>query len=145
MALVARPLTGEDLERLSALERRHLADHGGEPLVSAAALGLYGRSGHAFVVERGGEPVGFVLGRAVWDGRRATLTAQRLAVADPGDIEAIDALLAALTKSAYDAGVYRLELRLDAGAQEAIERGIASGFRPAPITLLTRILGSGQG
>lgn len=145
MALVARPLSVSDLGPLEAIELRHLEAFGGDALVTAASLGYYQRSGHAFVVERAGAAVGFVLARALWDGRRATVSAARFALADPGDEAAADALLAALTKSAYDAGAYRLELQLDDGAGSAIARSLDSGFRRSGITQLVRTLGSGGG
>lgn len=145
MALVVRPLERVDFETLSALDRCHVEAYGSEPLVSEAALGFYQRSGHAFVVERDGEAVGFTLGSALWNGQHATVVVTRLAVADQGDFEALDALFAAVTKSAYDAGVYRLELRFDTGADGAIDRGLDHGYRRAETTLLARTLGSREG
>lgn len=142
MALESRPLDTIDLESLRALDRIHTRRFGVEPLISAASLGYYRRSGHAFVAERDGTAVGFILGRALWDGQQAAVSAARVAVAEPGDVAVLTTLVDAFTKSAYDAGVYRLELRLDDDDATAIDAGLARGYRRAAHTILSRRLGS---
>jgi hypothetical protein len=141
VALVSRPLNAADLESLAGLEARYLERHGGAPLVSAASLRFYQRSGHAFVAERAGLALGFALGRTGWDGASATVSVERIAV-DVGAPEALDALIAAVTKSAYDAGVYRIELRIPAGDGVTLERAQVSDYRSSTTRLMTRTLGS---
>lgn len=144
MAIVVRPVTEADLEALAALERHQLTRFLDRELVSAASLRYYGRSGHAFVAERSGRAVGFALGRTGWDGARATVSVERLA-AEEGAYDALDALLAAVTKSAYDAGVHRIELRVPNADAATLARAEGGGFRAEPIALWTRTLGSGGG
>lgn len=144
MALVVRPVSEDDLDAVVALEREHLARYPDRPLATAASLRYYGRSGHAFVAECSGRLLGFALGRSSWDGARASVTVERLAAADGAD-DAIDALLAAVTKSAYDAGTYRIEIRVASGDAALRARAGAEAFRPEPITLLSRTLGSRGG
>jgi hypothetical protein len=144
VAIVVRPVTEGDLGALAALERQQLARYPDRELVSAASLRFYGRSGHAFVAERSARTVGFALGRTGWDGARATVSVERLA-AEKGEREALVALLAAVTKSAYDAGVYRIELRVASADSGTLALADSNDFRTESIALLTRTLGTGGG
>jgi hypothetical protein len=119
----ARPLSPEDQEVLGPLDTRYAGHFGLEPVVTRSSVSFYVRSGHAFVAVRHGEAVGFVLAQAVWNGTRPTVYVNRLAVADRSDTEAREALLEAVTKSAYDAAVYDLQVQVpeaDDGAAQAL-------------------------
>ena len=138
----ARPLSAEDGDVLVPIDVAASERAGQEPMLSEGALAFYARSGHAFVAVREGEPCGFALAQAVWDGRRPTLRVRPLAVAESGDDEARGALLAAVTKSAYDAAVYDLVADAAEGdlrTQSVLER---EDWRPAPVRSFVRTLGS---
>jgi hypothetical protein len=137
----ARPLTPED-EALTALDRRYAEAFGLEPLLSRSSVLFYVRTGHAFVAVRAGETTGFVLAQAVWNGTRPTVMVNRLAVPDPEDTASREALLEAVTKSAYDAAVYDLWVQVpetDAAAAAALG---TKRYRPLPERLYARTLGS---
>lgn len=139
MSLLVRPLTAEDLEVLLPLDESYSRRCGSEPLVARAALSFYERSGHSFVLEEQGEAGGFLLAQAVWDGQRPTVTVRRnVASSEAGRM----ALLEAVTKSAYDAGVYDLVVEqpeVDEAGKAALA---ASGYSPRHTRLYSRVLGS---
>lgn len=138
----ARPLNGEDGPDLRSVDAAASERAGQEPMLSAGSLAFYARSGHSFVALRDGEPCGFALAQAVWDGRRPTVRLRPLAVADVADDEAREALLEAVTKSAYDAAVYDLvadAAESDLRTQSLLER---FGWRPEPVRSFRRTLGS---
>ena len=84
-----------------------------ENIISRSSVSFYGRTGHAFVAVRNTQTVGFVLAQAVWNGTRPTVYVNRLSVPDSSeDTEAREALLEAVTKSAYDAAVYDLQAQV---------------------------------
>ena len=139
MSLLVRPLTAEDLELLLPLDTKYADESDCEAVVSSASLSFYERSGHSFTVEESGEAVGFLLAQAVWDGSRPTVTVRR-SVAN--DERGLVALLEALTKSAYDAGVYDIVVeqpQTDAIGEHALEK---CGYTPRPSRLYSRVLGS---
>lgn len=147
MAIHARPLDAEDGASLRAIDESYADAHGLEPCVTLASLRFFARSGHAFTaVDDLGAVRGFVLGHAVFDGERPTVRAVRLATPPPGDEAALRALLRALTKSAYDAGVYDLRLdvpRTDLAGSAALA---FEDYRPRNEVPFGRTLGSrGQG
>jgi len=141
MPAMVRPPVVADLEALAALDAQYARRHGVATQVDRSSLAFYGRSGHAFVREDASGPLGFALAHAVWDGGRPVVRLSRLvAVAD--DPAVLAALLEAVVKSAYDAGVYDLAADVpagDAGAQAAL-RGAA--FEPRPVVRFERVLGS---
>lgn len=142
MVTHARPLDIDDAEPLAAIDRVYARAHGLEPRASEASLRFFARGGHAFVAEGGSGVLGFVLAQPVFDGERPTLWATRLASVPPGDEGVLRALLKALTKSAYDAGIYdvRVELpRADAAGAAALA---AEDYGPAPAAVYLRHLGS---
>lgn len=146
MASFARPLTPEDDERLSAIDAAYAESLGLELMVSKASISFYARSGHAFVAITEGEESGFALAHAVWNGARPVVQVSRLAVSSAHATEAREALLEAVTKSAYDAAVYDIHVFVpgaDEGAATALE---SKAYKTVPITVWQRILGSrGQG
>lgn len=138
----ARPLSPEDGPLLSAIDDA-AAERGGQgPLLNAGSLSFYARSGHAFVAIRDGEPCGFALAQAVWDGHRPTVRLRPLAVAEAADDAARDALLEAVTKSAYDAAVYDLLADADEGDAHLRSRLTRADWRPEPVRTFRRTLGS---
>ena len=108
-------------------------------------MSFYVRTGHAFVAVRAGETVGFVFAQAVWNGTRPTVYVNRLAVVEAADAartEAREALLEAVTKSAYDAAVYDLQVQVpeaDGGAAQALA---AKSYQLITERLYARVLGS---
>lgn len=104
-----------------------------------AALRFFSRSGHSFLAHFAGEVHGFVLAQAVWQGDRVTVLITRL-LADSTD--AYRGLLAAVVKSAYDAGVYEVALHVDAGNAPVIRALSEAGFTVGPLLLAVRVLGS---
>lgn len=146
MASFARPLTPEDDELLSRIDAAYAEALGLEPMVSKASISFYARSGHAFVAMTEGEAVGFVLAHAVWNGARPVVQVSRLAVGDTAKTEAREALLEAVTKSAYDAAVYDIQVYTPAADEAARGALQTKDYTPVPITVWQRILGSrGQG
>ena len=142
----ARPLTPEDQEALEPLDRGYAAQYNLEPVVTKSSVSFYVRSGHAFVAVRGGEAVGFVFAQAVWNGTRPTVYVNRLAVVVAADTHidtgAREALLEAVTKSAYDAAVYDLQVQVpeaDGGAAGALA---AKSYALTSERLYSRVLGS---
>jgi hypothetical protein len=138
------PLTVEDLEPLQALDEGYAQTHGVEPHLTLASANFHARSGHSFVVERDDRPVGFVLAHAVWNGVRAVVRATRVVV-EGADGGARAALVETLTKSAYDAAVYDLEVEVP-DSDEALGASLgAERYRAAPSRLFRRTLGSRGG
>jgi len=140
----ARPLSADDQELLEPLDAAYAAHFGLEPVLSRSSVSFYVRTGHAFVAVRGGEAVGFALAQAVWNGTRPTVYLNRLAVPDAGlgDMGAREALLEAVTKSAYDAAVYDLEVQVpeaDGGAAQALA---TKQYALTPARVYRRVLGS---
>jgi len=87
------------------------------------------------VAEEAGTPLGFVLAQPLWQGDRTTVLATRLVAKTP---EVKKALLAALAKSAYDAGAYEVAVVGDEAEKDELnEAGFVSGPR-----LFVRALGS---
>jgi hypothetical protein len=138
----ARPLSPDDQDALTGIDAAYAAAFGLEPLISKSSVSFYVRTGHAFVAVRGAAPVGFVFAQAVWNGTRPTVYAARLAVADPADEGAREALLEALTKSAYDAAVYDLQVQVPEADGEASRALSAKRYAPLAERLYNRRLGS---
>ena len=141
MGARVRPLAVEDLAALAPLDAAYAARVAAEPRLTLASANFHARSGHSFVLERERRPTGFVLAHAVWNGDRASVRATRLATAE-GDAAGRAALTETLTKSAYDAAVYDLEVEVP-DEDEALRASLdAAEYRPAPSTLYRRTLGS---
>ncbi len=142
MAILTRPLTTEDVTLLEAIDRSHATRFGLEVMVTTSALTHFARSEHSFVAERDRTAVGFVLAHAVWNGLYPVVTSQRLTTGSRDDGDVLAALLEVVTKSAYDAGVYRLEVAVphDHARPKAMARSM--GFGESGLLLLSRSLGS---
>ena len=139
MGARVRPLTVDDLDALVPLDVAYAERHGLEARLTLASATFHARSGHSFVLENGGDVAGFVLAHAVWNGERPVLRATRLVAEDH---EARAALAETLTKSAYDAAVYDLEVEVPDDDPALGESLGGARFRPAPSTLFRRTLGS---
>jgi exonuclease VII large subunit len=139
MASFVRPLSADDADALRPLDQAYAGRSACEELIGSGSVSFYARSGHAFVLEEDGRAKGFLLGQAVWDGRRPTVLVRRVVASPEGGREL---LLAAVTKSAYDSGVYDIVVE----QPEADEAGrlalAASEYRPRQARLYERTLGS---
>lgn len=158
-----RPLELADLEQLAELDERYAGALGVERVVERASVHYYLRSGHSFVAARRHDDApavslaatagagqadiaGFALAHSVWSGARAVVRLERVAVAGRRSAEAAAvaaALTAAVVKSAYDAGVYRLVAAIaddDRLTRDALE---AASFTTLPEVTYQRLLGAG--
>ena len=144
MSLLVRPLEVDDLGVLEALDAAYAGRHVVVPVVGAASLGFYARSGHAFLAEEAARApaartVGFALAQAVWDGERPTVRLVRLV----GERAARRALVEAVVKSAYDAAVYALVAEVPPGDAELADLLALGGWGERPTRRFERVLGSG--
>lgn len=128
----------DDLETLEPMDQAYAMRTGVPSQISRGALAFYARSGHAFVAEWQGEPVGFVLAQAVWSGERPVVQVARLVA----EGEALGALVEGLVKSAYDAGVYDLSAELPPSDTKAAERLLETSWQERPVRRFDRVLGS---
>lgn len=142
MAIHVRPLDADDDAHLAAIDAGYARRHRLEPVLTRGSVSFFARSGHAFVALDEDGPRGFALAQAVWDGTRPTLRLQRLALGREADRGAGEALVEAVTKSAYDAAVYDLvaEVPDDDADADGLLRGRA--WSPLPRRLYERRLGS---
>lgn len=138
-----RPLAdaAEAEAAIRATDAAYAERHGLEPALTRGSLSFYARSGHAFVAYADGEPSGFVLAHSVWSGERPVVQVSRLAAAE-GDAASRRALVEALTKSAYDAAVYDIEVLHPDADTAGAEAWTAQAYRAAGRTVYRRVLGS---
>lgn len=145
MAPLVRLLGSEDEAALITIDRDYAEAFAVEPVIVPGCLSFFIRTGHAFVAEVSGTVVGFALAQVVWDGSRPTLQVRRM-VATGEKSKILEALLAAITRSAYDSGVYDIELSVIGGDAAAEAALLATGFRRRPVVAYGRVLGSrGEG
>lgn len=137
-----RSLSQEDFDELKTIDENYARQYALEPMLTLGSLNFYARTGHAFASLRAGHMTGFVLAQSVWNGFRPVLQLNRLAVADVNDKASQNALLEALTKSAYDAAVYDLQLLLPKADTQLLRLAENKDYRDASITVLERKLGS---
>lgn len=144
VAPLVRPLEPNDLDALTPLDEAYAAAVGAEAHVNRGSLHFFGRSGHSFVAESAdGSPLGFVLAHSTWTGGLPALRLERL-VAAPGD-DAADtaaALAEAVVKSAYDAGVYRLNAEVPTVDDVGLTALTRAGFVQRDVVAFGRRLGS---
>ncbi|WCM39298.1 DUF1999 family protein [Thermus antranikianii] len=126
-----RPFTELDLDLLNQVA-------GSRPL-SLGAVRFFARTGHSFLAEEGEEPMGFALAQAVWQGETTTVLVTRV---EGRNQTVLEGLLAAVVKSAYDAGVYEVALHLDPKREDLQAALQAQGFAIGPLVLAVRVLGS---
>lgn len=141
MGTRVRALTVEDLDALVPLDAAYAARHELEPRLTLASVNFHARTGHSFVLERDGRVGGFVLAQAVWNGVRPSVRVTRMVAAE-GDRTGRIALAETLTKSAYDAAVYDLEVEVPAADAELHASLRESQYAPSDTILYRRTLGS---
>lgn len=142
--LPVRLLTIEDFEALQSLDEAYASAHGVASVVSRASVQFYARSGHSFVAGTTAEPRGFLLAHAIWTGGRPVIRAERVASsAESAPVRF--ALLQALLKSAYDAGVYDLLIEQPLVDEPGAVTLRENGFEEAGVRLYSRVLGSRGG
>lgn len=136
----ARPLTEADVPLFSALDEAHAQTYGVDATLTAASARFFERDGYSFVCD---SPAGrgFVVAQGLFNGQAAQVQI-RVAAAD-GDREAVlRALFQAVAKAAYDSGVYELTATLPQADEEAARAMSETMFRPEPLTVYRRLLGS---
>ena len=138
----ARPLTQDDEDVLSEIDKLYAEKVGLRPFLSRSSLHFYVRTGHSFVAVRSGQATGFVLAQSVWNGTRPTVYVNRLAVATLEDTESRSALLEAVTKSAYDAAVYDLQVQHPSADVQGLAALGEKQYAEKPLRIFERILGS---
>lgn len=137
-----RPVTSDDTDVLLTVDSSYSGAFGLEVTASRGSASFHARTGHSFLAELDGAVRGFVLAHAIWTGGRPTVRLERLAAADPADLAARLALLDALVKSAYDAGVYDLLAELPAEDSVGARALAANGFSSRPVSSYGLVLGS---
>ena len=138
----ARPLSQEDEAELTEIDKSYADRIGLTPFLSRSSLHFYIRTGHSFVSVSSGQPTGFVLAQPVWNGTRPTVYVNRLAVAEVTDTASRLALLEAVTKSAYDAAVYDLQVLYPVADEEGLGALEEKQYFERPYRIFERILGS---
>ncbi len=138
----ARALSQDDEDELEPIDQFYAQHFGLEPIMTRSSLNFYTRTGHAFVAVKEGEVTGFAFAQSIWNGTRPTVYLNRLAVADLDDSESRLALIEAVTKSAYDAAVYDLQVHLPKGDKSGIRALSDKGYSEVEVVSFSRILGS---
>ncbi len=138
----ARPLQLDDAEQLKPIDEAYAQYFRAEAKLTKGSLNFYVRTGHAFVAMRKSEIVGFVLAQAVWSGIRPTLLVGYMPVAKMQDLAARLAMLEAVTKSAYDAAVYDIQVQIFTKDTVAIQSLIEKQYDEKELRIYERILGS---
>jgi hypothetical protein len=138
----ARPLGQDDEEPLTDIDKSYAAAVALQPFLSRSSLHFYVRTGHSFVAVRAGQPTGFVLAQSVWNGTRPTVYVNRLAVADVSDVDSRLALLEAVTKSAYDAAVYDLQVLHPSADEQGLAALAEKQYMERSFKIFERVLGS---
>lgn len=148
MAIRVRPTSEADAEALGTIDAAYAARHGLERAVSVGALRFFGRTEHSFTAElveapnAAPRPIGFVLAQAIWSGERPLVLVTRLAADEGATNGGASALLKALVKSAYDAGVYDLLARVPADDTATAEALRGESFAADEQSSFVRVLGS---
>lgn len=138
-----RSVESDDVALIADLDSDWSARTGVEPLPGRGSASFHARTGHSFIVERDGRALGFLLANAIWTGGRPVVRVERLATGAGDEAAGVArALVAALVKSAYDAGVYDLLAELPAADELGRSALEATDFTVAPVTTFTRTLGS---
>jgi hypothetical protein len=138
----ARPLAQDDEEILGEVDKNYAEKVELAPFLSRSSLHFYVRTGHSFVSVKAGQPTGFVLAQSVWNGTRPTVYVNRLAVADVADTVSRLALLEAVTKSAYDAAVYDLQVLHPGSDNEGLAALAEKQYVERQFRIFERVLGS---
>src|SRR5690625_7286156 len=100
-----RALSSDDTELLERIDQAYAGSFGLEVTASRGSTSFHARTGHSFVAELDGHPVGFVLATALWSGGRPHVRLGQLATVGAAEGVARTALLEGMNKSAYVEGV----------------------------------------
>ncbi len=138
----ARPIQIDDSEQLKAIDVAYSKYFSVEPKLTKGSLNFYIRTGHTFTAIHKSEIVGFVFAQAVWNGNRPIVLINYMAVADVQDLAARLAMLEAVTKSAYDAAVYDIQVQIPTNDAVAIQSLIEKQYYKKDLSIYERILGS---
>ena len=141
MASVVRPLCTEDEGALIPIDLAYSTAYLVNTIIGRAQLSFYVRTGHAFVAEETGIVSGFILAHAIWDGARPSVRIRRV-VSSGNQSDVVAALLGAVIKSAYDSGVYNIELEIVLRDKTSLSVLADQGFEMRPVALYGRRLGS---
>jgi hypothetical protein len=141
VAPLVRPLVTDDEDALIPIDLVYARAYSVAIAVDPGQLAFYLRTGHAFVAEETGVLSGFILAHSIWDGRRPTVRVRRV-VSSGEHPEVVAALLGAVTKSAYDSGVYNIELEIVPHDKTSMSVLTDQGFEKRPVVLYGRYLGS---
>jgi len=137
-----RAVTQDDFEDLKAIDEAYAEQYHIEPMLTLGSLNFYARTGHSFASLEQTTMTGFIFAQSVWNGFRPVLQLNRLAVRDNKDQASREALFDALTKSAYDAAVYDIQLLLPSQDQKTLEVAKRKDYAQVDISVLSRTLGS---
>lgn len=141
----ARPLTLDDEAVLVPIDAAYAARVGLEPVLTPGSVSFYARSDHSFVAVAVDRVTGFAVAHAVWNGTRPVVQVSRLAVAEAADDASREALLEALTKSAYDSAVYDLQVQHPQKDEAGLKALQTKNYKAADSALFERRLGSRGG
>jgi len=157
------PIDLSDLEQLMAVDRHYAAATEVDSIVDRASVHFYQRSGHSFAARgtaaargssaarnssatRGSseagssdELLGFMLAHASWSGGRPVVRVERLAA---GATDVARALVEAVVKSAYDAGVYDIVAAVPTRDLLAATALSDASFAEGDLSVYVRVLGS---
>ncbi|MDZ7704341.1 MAG: DUF1999 family protein [Trueperaceae bacterium] len=138
----ARVLSPDDAELLAEIDRAYAERYGLEPILTRSSLSFFVRSGHSFVALNEGAATGFALAQAVWNGTRPAVVVSRLATGDDHDLGTRLALIEAITKSAYDAAVYDIQVQLSSDDHVGARAFQNKQYHQRNLVTYERILGS---
>ena len=140
ISLGARPLTEADVPDFHTLDTDHAKAYDLDPVLTTASGRFFQRDGYSFVAT-GSAGRGFVIAQGTFNGQAANV--QISYAAAEGDRPAVlHALFAAVAKAAYDSGVYELTATVPTADNEAHEALGQTLFKPRPLTVFRRFLGS---
>ncbi len=138
----ARTLNPDDDELLGEIDSGYAERFGLEPILTRSSLSFFVRSGHSFVAVQEGAATGFALAQAIWNGTRPAVVLSRLATADDSDLDSRLALIEAVTKSAYDAAVYDIQVQLSSDDHVGARAFQDKQYYQRNLVTYERILGS---
>lgn len=140
--ILIRALSQDDFEELQTIDASYAKAFKVEPMLTLGSLNFYARTGHGFASLQTGKMTGFVLAQSVWNGFRPVLQMNRLAVLNANDKASRSALFDALTKSAYDAAVYDIQLLMPKHDTDALSLAQEKDYTPSDLSVFERTLGS---
>lgn len=142
MRTFARPIELKDAETLKNIDKIYAQQCAETSKLTKGSLNFYIRTGHAFIAIRNNKAIGFVFAQAIWNGMRPTVFVDYIAVIEKTDLEARLIMLEAVTKSAYDAAVYHIQVQVFTKDTVAIQALLEKQYYEKPLRVYERILGS---